>query len=157
MGSSDTKKAHVNVNMVKKKRFLRHIAIALILLIIFLTFPTFCGGHYHDHDHDDHHGHSHGINERPSFKYSQEANKAYEQRYGHSHEQDSQKYIHEEVHNHDHNGHGHSHEGHGHSHEGHGHSHGDHGHSHDEELPIVNTENEQSKNKTPSKAKLGEY
>lgn len=58
----------------------------LLLLGVLLTFPSYCTSHGHSHDHHghshdhhghahDHHGHSHGHpEERPSFKYSREAN-----------------------------------------------------------------------------------
>ena len=112
---------------MKNKRPMRLIPIALILLII-LTYSTFCDGHYHDHD--DHYGHSYGMDERTDFKYSQEPNKAYEQHYGYPHEEEaSPKYSHEELHSHN-NRYGHNHEGHGQGHHGHGQGHHGHGQGH---------------------------
>lgn len=74
-------------------RFIVKLCSALLLVGIFLTLPQFCHSHGHSHDHHghshdhhghahdhhghahDHHGHSHGhVEERPSFKYSKEAN-----------------------------------------------------------------------------------
>ncbi|RZF42171.1 hypothetical protein LSTR_LSTR004320 [Laodelphax striatellus] len=47
------------------KKFFRGLAIGLILLLIFLDFPSLCAGHSHSHSHD---------HADPSFKYSKEAN-----------------------------------------------------------------------------------
>ncbi|XP_063700104.1 protein catecholamines up [Culicoides brevitarsis] len=78
----------------------KYLAITLIVVIVFFTFPMLCGAcdghdhhhHHHEHEHDHHH-HHHDPN--PSFKYSREANEAHShQHHGHSH------------------GHGHSHEAH---------------------------------------------
>lgn len=48
-----------------------------------------------------------------------------------NHEEDKDKYLYGEIHEHSHEEHEHSHEGHGHSHEDHEHSHEDHEHSHE--------------------------
>jgi solute carrier family 39 (zinc transporter), member 7 len=92
------------------RRFTVRLCSFLLLIGILLILPQFCtsqvhghghahGHHGHAHDHHghshdhhghshDHHGHSHGqAQERPSFKYSKEANKpkAEENHHGHSH------------------------------------------------------------------------
>ncbi|XP_062548512.1 protein catecholamines up [Armigeres subalbatus] len=77
-----------------------HIALGLFLVILWLSFPTLCSGHYeHDHHHDHHHGHD----ENPSFKYSRQANEIY------------QDESHDHHHHHDHD-HGHHHDDHHHHH-----------------------------------------
>lgn len=71
------------------RRFFVKLCIFLLVLGIFLTFPSFVSSHGHTHDHaghhhsHDHHGHDHHgghhhshdhVEERPSFKYSKQAN-----------------------------------------------------------------------------------
>uniref|UniRef100_A0A182F626 Zinc transporter n=1 Tax=Anopheles albimanus TaxID=7167 RepID=A0A182F626_ANOAL len=98
-----------------------YIALGLFLAIMLLSFPTLCGAqrahhdhhHHHDHDHDhDHDHHHHHHHERPSFKYSMEANQGFEE-----------KPV-ADPHQHQHHHH-HHHEG-----EHHHHGHGEHGHDH---------------------------
>lgn len=107
------------------RRFVVRLFSVILLVGIFLSLPQFCSTHSHnDHGHShDHHGHSHDhVDERPSFKYSKEANipkpspppaKKVDQK--------------EQLHNH---GHSHDHDGHPHE-DHHGHSH-DHGDSHEQ-------------------------
>lgn len=68
------------------RRFLINLCSALLLVGILLSLPDFCHSQGHNHDHHghahdhhghahDHHGHSHDhVEDRPSFKYSKEAN-----------------------------------------------------------------------------------
>ncbi len=103
-----------------------------------MTLPQFCHSHSHDHhghshdhhghSHDhhghshDHHGHSHDhVEERPSFKYSKEANIP-------KPPPPPAKKVEKENH------HGHSHEHHGHSHDHH--EHHDH-HKHTENAEVT--------------------
>lgn len=81
----------------------RYLAIGLIVLIVFLSLPNFCGAHEHSDD-------------SPSFKYSKQANEQFEENL---------------VHHSDKNSHGHAHE-HG-KDCGHGHVHGHHERHHDHE------------------------
>lgn len=86
----------------------RYLAIGLIVLIVFLSLPNFCGAHEHSDD-------------SPSFKYSKQANEHFEDNLVHQ--------------SHD-NGHGHAHEhgkGCGHSHEPHHHEEEKHHHEHHHE------------------------
>lgn len=48
--------------------FLRNLALAAIVCIVFLTLPTLCGAHD---------GHHHSHDEPPSFKYSRESNEQF--------------------------------------------------------------------------------
>uniref|UniRef100_A0A1B6L3Z4 Uncharacterized protein n=1 Tax=Graphocephala atropunctata TaxID=36148 RepID=A0A1B6L3Z4_9HEMI len=73
-----------------RKRFLNRVLFGIFIFLIFLNFPSLCGGHGHSHgdSHMSSHGHSHGdshmsghghshdhkTNEPPSFKYSKQAN-----------------------------------------------------------------------------------
>jgi len=63
------------------KSLVANACLGIILVLIFLDFPSLCqshGGHDHDHHHHDfHHHEDHHHDERPSFKYSREANEAY--------------------------------------------------------------------------------
>lgn len=92
----------------------RYLAIGLIVLIVFLSLPNFCGAHEHSDD-------------SPSFKYSKQANEHFEDNLVHQ--------------NHD-NSHGHAHEhgkgcNHGHAHEHHHehHHHEEEEHHHHEHQP----------------------
>jgi zinc transporter 7 len=101
------------------RRFVVKLCRFLLLVGIFLTLPQFCHSHSHDHHghSHDHHGHSHDhVEERPSFKYSKEANIP-------KPPPPPAKKIEKEHH------HGHSHEHHGHSHDHDEHLH-DHHHDH---------------------------
>jgi len=106
---------------------------AFLMLILLVTVAAFVGGHGHSHSDEG---------EKPSFKYSREANFVEDEIMEddivdlppqYSNEKPvrrGQNSHHDHHHGHSHGGHGHSHGGHGHSHGGHGHSHGGHGHSH---------------------------
>ena len=62
------------------KQLVVNICLGLLCVLIFLSFPTIVKSHghshggVHDHHHHHDHDHEHEINERPSFKYSKEAN-----------------------------------------------------------------------------------
>lgn len=97
---SVSEKKSKNVFEYETNQLLRSIAIGLIVLVLFLSFPSYCTGecsHGH-HDHDDHH-HQH-PEEPASFKWSREANVDHEQ--VHSHQ--------EPPHSHDDHHHHHKHE-----------------------------------------------
>lgn len=90
----------------------RYLAIGLIVLIVFLSLPNFCGAHSDD---------------SPSFKYSKQANEHFED-----------NLVHEAGHGHAHEhgkgcGHGHAHEPH-HDHHHHHHEEEEHHHEHQPEL-----------------------
>lgn len=100
----------------ESKSYRVHIALGLFVVMLWLSFPTLCSGHYdHDHDHD-HHDHHHHHDQNPSFKYSKQANEMYQ----------------EESHDHHHHDHDH-----GHHHDDHLHHHHDdhHHHHHDDDVP----------------------
>lgn len=59
----------ISIDKQRQRRFRRHVAILLIVVVSFLSLPTLCNSHSHD-DHHDHHHHD----ENPSFKYSRQAN-----------------------------------------------------------------------------------
>ncbi|XP_055543210.1 protein catecholamines up [Wyeomyia smithii] len=86
----------------ESKSFKVHIALGLLLVMLWLSFPTLCDGHEHFDDHDHHHHHHHDDN--PSFKYSRQANEMYQEEHNH----------HDHHHHHDHKHHNnvHSHEHH---------------------------------------------
>ncbi|XP_058453800.1 protein catecholamines up-like [Malaya genurostris] len=81
----------------ESKSFRVHVALGLLLLMLWMSLPTLCDahGHFDDHDHDlhhHHHHHHHGHDENPSFKYSRQANEVYREEnsdhdhhHGHSH------------------------------------------------------------------------
>ncbi|XP_050088752.1 protein catecholamines up [Anopheles aquasalis] len=107
-----------------------HIALGLFLAIMLLSFPTLCGAqrahhdhHHHHHDHDHEHAHDHDHHhhhERPSFKYSMEANQGFEEKPAvdpHQHHHHHHHHHHEEEQHHHH--HGHSEHGHDHHHHHH--------------------------------------
>uniref|UniRef100_A0A336LNN1 CSON009521 protein n=1 Tax=Culicoides sonorensis TaxID=179676 RepID=A0A336LNN1_CULSO len=96
---------------------LKYLALILIIVIVFFSFPELCGAHgSHHHHHDEELDHHHHHDEpNPAFKYSREANQAFESSHDHAHAHA----------NHDH---GHNHEGHDY---GHNHDHHGHGHHHD--------------------------
>jgi zinc transporter 7 len=87
----------------------------VLFLGFFVAMMVVCGGHSHD-------------NERPSFKYSREANEKKDTGHGHAHNHHGHAHDH---HGHAHNHHGHAHDHHGHAHNHHGHTHDHHGHAHD--------------------------
>ena len=104
--------------MMVDRRFLVRLCGILLGVGILMSMASLCSSHGHAHDHHghahDHHGHAHDHHghsheEKPSFKYSRQAN------------------IKEDDH-HDHHDHGH----HGHTHDHHGHAHDHHGHSHEQ-------------------------
>lgn len=86
---------------LQRSRWRRNVALAAIVVLVFLQLPNLCAGH-------DGHDHHHHDEMPPSFKYSRQAN---------------EEALH---HGHSHGGHG----SHGHSHGGHEHDHHDH-HDHD--------------------------
>ncbi|XP_055295595.1 protein catecholamines up [Sitodiplosis mosellana] len=92
-------KNKINVSDHESNQFWRTIAIGACVVIVFLSLPHLvsadCGHshHGHSHDHHDHHHHE----EPASFKWSQQANEAYED---HSHHQ-----HHHEEHSHSHGTH----------------------------------------------------
>ncbi|XP_031623211.1 protein catecholamines up [Contarinia nasturtii] len=88
-----------NVSDHKPNTFWRSVAIGAIILIVFLSFPHLCSAHSHDdHHHHHHHDHDHHHHEEPpSFKWSQEANAAYEDHHHHHHHGE-----HDHTHNHVH-------------------------------------------------------
>ncbi|XP_055634434.1 protein catecholamines up isoform X2 [Toxorhynchites rutilus septentrionalis] len=92
----------------ESKSYRVYVALAIFLVMLWMSFPTPCGGHDHHHD------------ESPSFKYSRQANEMYQEQ----HDEYSHKQHHH--HDHDHDGHGHHHD---HDHNGHGHHHHNHDHS----------------------------
>ena len=90
-----TRQSELCIQAVKmlSHRFVVKLCSVLLLVGIFLSLPQFCHSHGHSHDHHghshdhhghahdhhghahDHHGHSHDhVEQRPSFKYSKEAN-----------------------------------------------------------------------------------
>lgn len=80
-------------------------------------------GHAHDHGHTHDHGHghhAHGPGDRPSFKYSRQANEPLDDDHAHDH-------LHDHAHHHESHAHGHAH-GHGHG-EDHAHHKQDHAHT----------------------------
>nr|XP_029727027.1 protein catecholamines up-like [Aedes albopictus] len=82
-----------------------HIALGLFLVMLWLSFPTLCSGHFDEHDHHHDHHHHHGHDENPSFKYSRQANEMYEEAsHDHHHHHD-----HDHGHHHDHDHHHHHH------------------------------------------------
>lgn len=131
----------------KFSTLLRNIAIAVIVLLVFLSLPGFCRSHQ-----------GHGHDEEPaSFKWSREANQAFDSHaevadpprpgvkcnHGHDHHEHGHHdhdhhghQHHQEPHAaHDHSPHAHyqhDHDHHGHSHE-HLHGHAAHGHEHHHE------------------------
>lgn len=93
--SAVTRQSELCIQAVKmlSHRFLVSLCSVLLVAGIFLTLPQLCQSHGHSHDHHehshDHHGHAHDhhghahehhghshdhVEERPSFKYSKEAN-----------------------------------------------------------------------------------
>ncbi|KAI9564174.1 hypothetical protein GHT06_007912 [Daphnia sinensis] len=129
------------------RRFVVRLFSVILLVGIFLSLPQFCHTHSHnDHGHShDHHGHAHGhhghshdhVEERPSFKYSREANIP-KPPPPPAKKLDEKEHLHHHGHSHDH--HGHSHDHHGHSHDHHGHSHDHHGHPHEDDHPHEQTQ-----------------
>ncbi|XP_057371652.1 zinc transporter Slc39a7-like [Daphnia carinata] len=101
------------------RRFVIRLFSAVLLVGIFLSLPQFCHTHSHnDHGHShDHHGHAHGhhghshdhIEERPSFKYSKEANIP-KPPPPPAKKLDEKENLHHHGHSHDHHGHSHDHE-----------------------------------------------
>lgn len=79
----------------ESNQLLRSIAIGAIIFIVFLSLPKLCSAdcghshehHHHDHDHGHHHDdhdHGHHHHEEPaSFKWSRQANEAYEDEHNH--------------------------------------------------------------------------
>lgn len=95
----------------------RYLAIGLIVLIVFLSLPNFCGAHGHSDD-------------SPSFKYSKQANEQFEDNLVH----------HSHGHAHEHGkdcGHGHAH---GQHHEHHHHE--EEEHHHHENTPELGKQSE---------------
>lgn len=81
----NTKTKTINVNDYNKSNvILRGVAIGVIILVVFLSFPSYCNGHSHEHDEHDHH-HHHDVEEPANFKWTREANEAYVDEH-HSHE-----------------------------------------------------------------------
>lgn len=101
------------------RRFVVRLFSVILLVGIFLSLPQFChthshNDHGHSHDHHghahDHHGHSHDhIEERPSFKYSKEANIP-KPPPPPARKLDENEHLHHHGHTHDHHGHSHDHE-----------------------------------------------
>lgn len=91
-----------NLSDHESNAFWRSIAIGAIILIVFLSLPHLCSacdGHDHHHHGHDHHHHHH--EEPASFKWSKQANEAYEDHQHHHHhhhgEHDhSQNHVHTE-------------------------------------------------------------
>ncbi|XP_058814839.1 protein catecholamines up [Topomyia yanbarensis] len=90
----------------ESKSYRVHIALGLLLVMLWMSFPTLCDGHGHFDDRDHHH-HHHGHDENPSFKYSRQANEMYQEDH-HDHLHGSEHHIHHHDHSHDH-GHKHQH------------------------------------------------
>ena len=96
--------------MLDRQSTVRLCSLLLVLGILFIL-PSFCQAHGHNHDHHghshdhhghghDHHGHAHnhhghshdGPQERPSFKYSREANQPPKNvHHGHAHDHKSEE------------------------------------------------------------------
>ena len=114
---------------MRSSRCSRHCLWLLIILGYLTIFHSqYVYAHSHDHGHGHAHHHGHGSDEKPSFKYSRQANvdvgdgpanhHSKDHGHGHSHGE------HGDAHTH-----GHSHEEHGHAH-AHSHSHGEDSHAH---------------------------
>ena len=104
-----------------------HKSLMLIVIIISIVVIKSC------------YSHSHNDFEKPSFKYSKEANQpgvkppSQHGGHGHAHSHGDHGHAHSHGdHGHAHGAHGHEHGAHGHAHGEHGHAHGDHGHAHGE-------------------------
>merc|ERR1711973_435109 len=92
MGSSHCHFSYTVFTMFDRQTTFKICRLLLVLGILFIL-PSFCASEAHGHTHDhhghshDHHGHSHDLPpERPSFKYSREANQPPKQaQHGHAH------------------------------------------------------------------------
>lgn len=102
-------KALLDKDKLEDHSYKRYLAIGLIVLIVFLSLPNFCGAHEHSDD-------------SPSFKYSKQANEQFEDNLVH--------------HNHDSHGHAHEHgKDCGHGHASHDHHHEEEEHHHHQHTP----------------------
>lgn len=100
--SRGRKPATVVKRQGESKSYWVHIALGLFVVILWLSFPTLCSGH-NDHDHD-HHDHQH--DERPSFKYSRQANEMYQEESHDHHQHDfDHGHHHDDLHHHHHHHH----------------------------------------------------
>lgn len=80
-----------NVSDHESNQFLRLIAIVAVVLIIFLSLPPLvtgdCGHSHHSHDHQHGHDHDHHHEEPANFKWTKQANEAYEDHHHHNHDE----------------------------------------------------------------------
>lgn len=119
-----------NVSDHESNQFWRTIAIGAFVLIAFLSLPQLCSadcGHSHGHHHHDHDHHHHHHEEPASFKWTKQANEAYEDDSHHHHHH----HHGEEPHDHGHHSHSHA-----------AHSHGSHSHAAHTEKPSKNVQSE---------------
>lgn len=104
--------AGVDLKRPSSSKWLRNVALAAIVLLVFLQLPSLCTGcdghvHHHHHHHHDHDHHDHHDEMPASFKYSREAN---EQplppvRRGHGHDDHHLGHDHHNEHDHQHHQH----------------------------------------------------
>lgn len=63
-------------------KYVRLLAVLLIVFIVFFSLPDFCTGHDHHHEHGDehhHHDHDHDHHHDGLYKYTKEANEQHTQ------------------------------------------------------------------------------
>ncbi|XP_055919330.1 protein catecholamines up [Eupeodes corollae] len=101
---------------VENNKWKRNLAIAAMLLVVFLSLPAVCK--------------SHGAQQPASFKYSKEANENFDKNAAKPHIHDHGHHHHHD-HDHDHEHHHHHDHDHDHGHH-HDHDHGHHAHLHEE-------------------------
>ncbi|XP_055858400.1 protein catecholamines up [Episyrphus balteatus] len=103
-----------------KNKWKRNVAIAAMVLVVFLSLPAICK--------------SHGSQQPASFKYSREANENFDSssakqhihEHGHHHHDHHHDHDHDQHHDHHHHGHDHDHHHHEHDHDHHAHVHAHH-------------------------------
>lgn len=83
------------------------LGVTLLIGFTLLLTVSLCYGHNHDHSHDDDSHHHH--DENPSFKYSREANEAFQS--DHGHDDSSHHHHHHGEHDDHHHDDHHSHDG----------------------------------------------